>query len=175
LSTFYETEIIKILRHFYPNIKIINDKFISNVYCNLWNKNKNIDNALKLLRAQYKNQNKDVIIDFSDAYYYYAVYVANLNSKNSAKNKHICYSQTTNDITECDFQMEDVSTEKKELEVCPDQYKNPDVENDNDNDIENNMKHIVVNKRYFEKYLHHSLSKYIVFDNFISTEWYNTD
>jgi len=43
-------------------------------------------------------------------------------------------------------------------------------------DIEhNNMKHIVVNKRYFEEYLKFSLSNYIVFDNFISTEWYSTE
>lgn len=179
LTTFYETEIIKILRHFYPNIKITNDKYISNIHCHLWNKNKNIDNALKLLKLQYKNQNKDVIIDFSEAYYYYAVYISNLNSKNSNKNKNNLNSLTiidkqSDNIIECDFQMDDESAEKKEPTYACDPSSFPDL--DNENEFENvDMKHIVVNKRYFEKYLRYSMSKYIVFDNFISTEWYTTD
>ena len=184
LSTFYETEIIKILRHFYPNITITNDKYVSNIHCNLWNKNKNIDNALKLLKLQYKNQNKDVIIDFSEAYYHYAVYISNLNSKNNSNSKNkigsSLISQTINDkscdnINECDFQMDDESAEKKEPIIALVSTSSCQ-ELDNENDFENvDMKHIVVNKRYFEKYIRYSMSKYIVFDNFISTEWYTTD
>jgi len=178
LSTFYETEIIKILRHFYPNITITNDKYVSNIHCNLWNKNKNIDNALKLLKLQYKNQNKDVIIDFSDAYYYYAVYISNLNAKNNSKNKNNTNSQPIidkqSDIIEFDFQMDDESAEKKEPINASDPSSFQGL--DNEHDFENvDMKHIVVNKRYFEKYLRYSMSKYIVFDNFISIEWYTTD
>lgn len=179
LSTFYETEIIKILRHFYPNITITNDKYISNIHCHLWNKNKNIDNALKLLKLQYKTQHKDTIIDFSEAYYYYAVYISNLNAKNSNKNKNNLNSLTITDkqsdnSIECDFQMDDDSAEKKEPTHVSDPSSFQDL--DNENEFENvDMKHIVVNKRYFEKYLRYSMSKYIVFDNFISTEWYTTD
>jgi hypothetical protein len=169
LSTFYETEIIKILRHFYPNIKITEDKYISNVYCNLWNKNKNIDNALNLMKLQFKNQNKDTIIDFSDAYYYYAVYIANLNSKNK-KNNIGLINDKQNEINDCDFLLDEESAEKKEPNMIPD--CNLQIENDMENDFEATMKNIVVNKRYFEKYLRHSIAKYIVFDNFISTEWY---
>jgi len=152
LSTFNENEIIKILRHFYPSIKIVDNKFIPNIQSVLWNKNKDIDNALKLLKLQYKKQNKDVIIDFSDAYYFYAVYVSTLNSK----------SKTTNEISdgekeynnEYEFTLDDEGDQEEVQES------------------EHNMKPIVVNKRYFEDYLKLSLSNYIVFDNFISTEWY---
>jgi hypothetical protein len=99
LSTFYENEIIKILRHFYPNIKILDNKFITNIQCSLWNKNKDIDNALKLLKLQYKSQNKDVIIDFSDAYYYYAVYVSKLNNEKSKATVEINDGETELEFT----------------------------------------------------------------------------
>ena len=150
ISTFYETDIIKILRHFYPHIKITNDKFISFLKCNFWNKNKDIDNSLEQLRGIYKKQNKDVIIDFSDAYYFYAVYVSNLNGKSKGTGE-------TNE-GEIEYNNEFEFTMYDDPESLPEQ--------------EDNMKHIVVNKRYFEEYLKFSLSKYIVFDNFISTEWY---
>jgi hypothetical protein len=186
LSTFYENEIIKILRHFYPNIKILDNKFIPNIQCTLWNKNKDIDNALKLLKLQYKSQNKDAIIDFSDAYYFYAVYVSNLNSgastlktTSNTKNKSSDNLQIT-DVNacesegDCDFIMDDESTEKKvlggDLQLSAILVLDEVVELDSHTDT--NMKHIVVNKRYFEKYLQRSIAQYIVFDNFISTEWY---
>ena len=151
ISTFYETDIIKILRHFYPHIKITNDKFISFLRCNFWNKNKDIDNSLEQLRGIYKKQNKDVIIDFSDAYYFYAVYVSNLNGKSKGTGE--TNEGETEYNNEFEFTMDD------EPESLPEQ--------------EDTMKHIVVNKRYFEEYLKFSLSNYIVFDNFISTEWYS--
>jgi hypothetical protein len=152
LSTFYENEIIKLLRHFYPNIKIIDNKFIPNIQCILWNKNKDIDNSLEQLNATYKKQNKDVIIDFSDAYYFYAVYVSKLNNGKSKANVEI-----NDGDAELEFTMD----------------HDDGHETLQESDIEyNNMKHMVVNKRYFEEYLKFTLSKYIVFDNFISTEWY---
>ena len=151
LSTFNENEIIKILRHFYPSIKIVDNKFIPNIQCILWNKNKDIDNALEQLNTTYKKQNKDVIIDFSDAYYFYAVYVSKLNNGKSKANVEINDGDT-------------------ELEFTMDNDDGPETLQESEH---SNIKHIVVNKRYFEEYLKFSLSNYIVFDNFISTEWYS--
>jgi hypothetical protein len=152
LSTFYENEIIKLLRHFYPNIKIVDNKFIQNIQCTLWNKNKDIDSSLEELKTTYKKQNKDVIIDFSDAYYFYAVYVSKLNNGKSKANVEI-----NDGDTELEFTMDG------------------DDEHVVVQESEHNMKHIVVNKRYFEEYLKFSLSNCIVFDNFISTEWYSIE
>ena len=154
LSTFYENEIIKILRHFYPNIKILDNKFITNIQCSLWNKNKDIDNSLEQLKTTYKKQNKDVIIDFSDAYYFYAVYVSKLNNGKSKATVEINDGET-------------------ELEFSMDQDDLVETLQEQESEPEHNIKHIVVNKRYFEEYLKFALSKYIVFDNFISTEWYS--
>jgi hypothetical protein len=120
----------------------------------LWNKNKDIDNSLEQLKTTYKKQNKDVIIDFSDAYYFYAVYVSKLNNGKSKATLEI-----NNGETELEFTMDQDDL----VETLQEQESEP----------EHNIKHIVVNKRYFEEYLKFSLSKYIVFDNFISTEWYS--
>lgn len=155
LSTFYENEIIKLLRHFYPNIKILDNKFIPNIQCILWNKNKDIDNSLEQLKTTYKKQNKDVIIDFSDAYYFYAVYVSKLNNGKSKANV---------EINDGDAELE--------LEFTMDHDDGPETLQESEH---SNIKHIVVNKRYFEEYLKFSLSNYIVFDNFISTEWYSSE
>ena len=156
LSTFYENEIIKLLRHFYPNIKILDNKFIPNIQCILWNKNKDIDNSLEQLKTTYKKQNKDVIIDFSDAYYFYAVYVSKLNTGKTKDNVEI-----NDGDAELEFTMESVNENINE--------NGPETIQESEH---SNIKHIVVNKRYFEEYLKFSLSKYIVFENFISTEWY---
>ena len=156
LSTFYENEIIKLLRHFYPNIKILDNKFIPNIQCILWNKNKDIDNSLEQLKTTYKKQNKDVIIDFSDAYYFYAVYVSKLNTGKTKANVEI-----NDGDAELEFTMESVNENINE--------NGPETIQESEH---SNIKHIVVNKRYFEEYLKFSLSKYIVFENFISTEWY---
>ena len=32
--------ILNVIKHFYPNATILNDKYVSNVVCNLWNKTK---------------------------------------------------------------------------------------------------------------------------------------
>ena len=45
-----EENVIKILNHFFPNIEIIEDKFVLNVSCCLWNKNNDINNSLDYIK-----------------------------------------------------------------------------------------------------------------------------
>jgi len=71
-----EDNILKILKHFYPDIKIIDDKYILNIRCNLWNKLDEIDNSLILLKCEYSinklTKNKEIeFISFDEAYNYY--------------------------------------------------------------------------------------------------------
>ena len=71
-----EDNILKILKHFYPDIKIIDDKYILNISCNLWNKLDDIDHSLILLKYEYSinklTGNKDIeLISFDEAYNYY--------------------------------------------------------------------------------------------------------
>lgn len=70
-----EDNIIKILKHFYPDIKIVNDKYILNITCKLWNKLMDIHNALLLYKNEFINKIVDnssiELLSFDDAYNYY--------------------------------------------------------------------------------------------------------
>jgi hypothetical protein len=71
-----EHDIIKILNHFFPNTEILENKYILNIECSLWNKINDINNALQSLKNYYKesillNQNESLLISFDEIYSYY--------------------------------------------------------------------------------------------------------
>ena len=124
-----ETEVLNILKHFFSNIEIIEDKYLLNISCSLWNKFGDISftlNKLKECKKQdYEHAVKngmeseiDLLIEFETAYNFYILYKTQIQ-----------------------------------------------------NLIPGNLL-IIVSKRYFEKYLYAVLPQYIVYDNFISSEWY---
>jgi hypothetical protein len=80
-----EGNILKILKHFYPNIKIIDDKYILNVSCILWDKPNDVCNSFDFIKEQSvkdkkldKNSNLS-LLSFDDAYNYYYKF-CNMNS-----------------------------------------------------------------------------------------------
>ena len=73
-----EETVIKILKHFFPSIEIIEDKYVINVSCNLWNKNNDIGLSFDFIKDQIKNNYTLALISFEDAYNYYYKY-CNLN------------------------------------------------------------------------------------------------
>jgi hypothetical protein len=106
-----EENIIKIILHFFPNIDIVQDKFILNIKCILWDKQSDIDASLQFMKTYFSNYENN-LISFDDIY--------------------DCY---------CKF-------------VSSSLYK------------------FTVNKRYFEKYLYMKLQNYVMYDKFISYEWF---
>ena len=66
-----EENILKILKHFFPAIEIIEDKFVLNVTCSLWNKSVDIDESFKYIKEQIISDHKLALISFDDAYNYY--------------------------------------------------------------------------------------------------------
>jgi hypothetical protein len=106
-----EESVLKILKHFFPNIEIVENKYVLNVSCNLWNKNTEIEKSFDYIKTQIKTNHNLALISFDDAYNYYYKYC------NCQSNK------------------------------------------------------LIVNKRYFEKYLYSKISKYIVYEKFIETIW----
>ena len=106
-----EENIIKIILHFFPNIDIVQDKFILNIKCILWDKQADIDASLQFMKTYFSNYDNN-LISFDDTY--------------------DCY---------CKF-------------VSSSLYK------------------FTVNKRYFEKYLYMKLQNYVMYDKFISYEWF---
>ena len=66
-----EENILKILIHFFPNIEIVEDKYVLNVTSNMWNKMNDIDNSFEYIKEQIKNDNNLTLVSFDDAYNYY--------------------------------------------------------------------------------------------------------
>ncbi len=110
-----EDNIMKILRHFFPEVGIIEDKYVMNISCILWDKNKDIVDSFGFIKEQIQHNQILALVSFDDAYNYYYKYC------NSKSHKFI------------------------------------------------------VSKRFFEKFIYHTLSDYIVYDKFIETTWITHD
>jgi len=81
-----EENVLKILKHFFPNIEIVEDKYILNATCSLWDKNNEIDQSFEYIKTQIINQCPLALISFDDAYNYYYKY-CNINSHKSIVSK----------------------------------------------------------------------------------------
>jgi hypothetical protein len=71
-----EHDVLKILNHYFPNIEIIDNKYILNVQCSMWNKIGDMNQTLDSLKNHYKeivllNENPSLLIPFDEIYAYY--------------------------------------------------------------------------------------------------------
>jgi hypothetical protein len=104
-----EDYVIKIIRHFFfPDVTIVEDKFVRNITNTLWSKDTNIEDAFPYIKHNFKESN-ETLLSFKDAYNLY-----------------------------CNFSSGTL---------------------------------FIVSKQYFEKYLHLKINKYVVYDNFITSDW----
>jgi hypothetical protein len=69
---------LKIINHFFPSIEIIENKYIFNIQCILWNKIIDINDSLQLFKQQGINDNdtntNHTLIPLDDIYNYYFNY-----------------------------------------------------------------------------------------------------
>lgn len=75
-----EENILKILKHFFPSIEIMEDKYILNVSCSLWKKIEDINDSFIFIQEQILLENKLPLISFDNVYNYYYKY-CNKNAK----------------------------------------------------------------------------------------------
>lgn len=66
-----EENVLKILKHFFPHIEIIENKYILNVRCGVWDKNNEIEKSFHYIKKQIQNTHNLALISFDDAYNYY--------------------------------------------------------------------------------------------------------
>ena len=66
-----EENVLKILKHFFPHIEIIENKYILNVKCGVWDKNNEIEKSFHYIKKQIQNTHNLALISFDDAYNYY--------------------------------------------------------------------------------------------------------
>jgi hypothetical protein len=76
-----EESVLKILKHFFPNIEIVENKYVLNVSCHLWNKNAEIEKSFDYIKTQIKSNHSLALISFDDAYNYYYKYCNNESNK----------------------------------------------------------------------------------------------
>jgi hypothetical protein len=91
-----ESDIIRILHHFFSSIDIIDNKFILNITSNMWNKNEDIKNSIlsmknELYNPDELNENNLPLISFDEAYNYYNNYYNNFNNNNNNNNNNNKY------------------------------------------------------------------------------------
>uniref|UniRef100_A0A6C0KWA9 Uncharacterized protein n=1 Tax=viral metagenome TaxID=1070528 RepID=A0A6C0KWA9_9ZZZZ len=121
-SNISEHSVLKIIEHYYPNVEIVDNKYVLNVKCKVWDKLADIEYALSHLKCEHNqshNINDCSLLSFDYAYDYY-------------------------------------------FNFC------------NKNKMSSDAKY-VVSKRFFEKYLYSNLSNFIVFEKFISSEWFHNN
>ncbi len=66
--------IVKILKYFFTNIEIVEDKFVLNISSNLWDKVADINNSLPYIKNYLKTEHKLSLVSFDDIYTYYKNY-----------------------------------------------------------------------------------------------------
>jgi len=71
-----EDNVHTILKHFFPNVNILEDKYVLNISCNLWNKNNDINNSLNFMKNKIYNL---PLISFDEIYNNYYIF-CNTNS-----------------------------------------------------------------------------------------------
>lgn len=66
--------ILKILKYFFSNIDIIEDKFVLNITSKLWDKVADINNSLQYIKNTIKTEHTLTLVSFDDIYSYYQNY-----------------------------------------------------------------------------------------------------
>ena len=66
-----ETLLIELIHHFYQDISIIDNKFIQNVKCKLWDKKNDVINSLELFKIKCNEQEESLSTTINEAYEYY--------------------------------------------------------------------------------------------------------
>jgi hypothetical protein len=74
-----EENVLKILKHFFPFIEIVEEKYVLNVTCTFWNKVEDINNSFEYIKEQIKKEHSLALISFDEAYNHYYKY-CNLSS-----------------------------------------------------------------------------------------------
>jgi hypothetical protein len=71
-----ESSMIKIICHYFaPQVQVIGNKYVTNITCNLWNKQDDISDFLKSYKAEQSKNLLTELISFDDLYNDYKTYI----------------------------------------------------------------------------------------------------
>lgn len=77
-----EDTILNIVKHFFPTVEIVEDKFFLNVSCSMWNKIEDIKGSFKYIKDYIITDVCDELLSFDDIYRSYCDYCIKNNIKN---------------------------------------------------------------------------------------------
>lgn len=77
-----EEVILKVIRHFYPEVAIEEDKYILHIKCSLWDKRADILNSLEMFKYECNGKQQTVPSSLYDAYEFYSIKTNKSNKKN---------------------------------------------------------------------------------------------
>ena len=66
-----EENVVKILKHFFQNVEIVEEKYVLNISCTIWNKSKDIIKSFEFIKNELQKNDFVALISFDDAYNYY--------------------------------------------------------------------------------------------------------
>lgn len=101
-----EDEILKIIKHyFFPYVNILENRYIINIKCNLWNKTEDIECSLEYYKSTVVANNNS-LISFDDLYNYYQTFicansVVNKTTSNLVVSKHYFDKYITYSLHSC--------------------------------------------------------------------------
>jgi hypothetical protein len=76
-----DKEIIKMIWHyFYPSVEVIDNKYVTNIHCNLWSKHDDINEMLNFYKQQQVQQPEVSLISFDELYQNYKSYIQAKNA-----------------------------------------------------------------------------------------------
>ena len=83
-----DSMLIELIRHFYPDVTIVDDKYILHVKCNMWNKRQEIIDSLELYKNKIKTNEtaENVTKSLYEVYEFYS-------ADNKEKNKNVTSKQ----------------------------------------------------------------------------------
>jgi hypothetical protein len=82
-----EENIVKILKHFFPSIEIIEDKYVLNITSNMWDKILDIDKSIEYIKQRILLDQTLTLISFDNAYNYYCQYCSHTLAKFIVSNR----------------------------------------------------------------------------------------
>ena len=98
-----EDNVIKIMKHFFPSVEMLETKYVLNVACILWDKNKDIVESFEYIKEQIK-AGALTLISFDDAYNYYSKYCNTRSHKFVVSKryfeKYICFNLSNHIVYE---------------------------------------------------------------------------
>jgi hypothetical protein len=144
-------QILDVISHFYPELEIERDKYVSHIRNTLWDKQLDIQVALENMKNSIREKNGQKNGEKNGE---------KNEQKNGEKSAQQIGLQTHSDRLQSPSLRNNISIYDAYRFYCK-YYSNL-----------NSVNKLIVSKAYFEKYVFDNLSQYIVDSKFLSYEWY---